>query len=431
MRKEIVTRYIVPRVEGHGNVHVKIQDDKVTDVEFNLIEGQRFFESVIVGMPWDRVPTLMQRICAICTVPHNEAAIRAIERAMNVDVTEQTELLRWLMFHGSMIESHALHTYFLAAPDFLKVPDAVHLLKTHPEAVQRAIRMKKLGNDLQALIGGKPIHPEKSVVGGFISAPSPYAIRNIRQRLKDGIADAHATIDLFESIKYVDWTVSPTTYAAQRGPGPFMDYWGDTIHQGANTFSVSSYRDATNEKVVRKSSAKYSFTPEGKPFMVGSLARLLHNKSQLTDGTTERIKKSGKLPTENILLNSWAQAIEALHSYERAIDIIDELFSKGLKDEKPIKVVPRAGRGIAGVEAPRGMLIHEYETDANGKVTACNVITPTAMNQANIEKDMKASMKHLTGKPDREIEDFMETIVRAYDPCISCACHMVEVHFVR
>jgi len=428
-----VTRKIrvdhLSRVEGHGRIKVEIADGKITELQFSLFEGPRFFEAVALGTKYDQVHSVMARICAICSAGHKITSIMALEDALGVEVTEQTKLLRELYYHGMFIESHVLHLYFLALPDYLGYPSAIAMVSDHGPVVERALQMKKLANDIQEVCSGRPIHGENPVVGGFGQVPSADQLRTLHDRLQEYLPAAEETVSLFAGLDYPSFTKAPTVFYAVKPDGDLFSYFGSSIAcSDGRVIAMKDYRQVCEEKVLPYTSAKQSL-PGGQPFMVGALARVNLFASTLTPRAARALEQSGiSIPSDNSLHNNLAQAVETLYSFERAIDIIEDLFRRGLKQEPPVEVRPKAGVGIAGTEVPRGTLYHEYELDDEGRVVKANVVTPTAQNQANIEKDFRNCVTRMHEEADDvQLTKYLEMIARAYDPCISCAAHYVEL----
>ena len=420
----------VARVEGHGEIFLEFDGDNLKNVNFSITEGPRFFEVLVRGKYFRHVPSIVTRICAICTVSHKLASIKAIESALKVEVSEQTELFRELIHLGSILESHYLHTYFLALPDFLGMPNAIALYKDHPEEVNRALKLKSLGNDIQELIGGRPIHPEKPVIGGFTQLPSRRQLVELRDHLKE---NAHHTVEayrLFASLEYPAEMEMEAPYSAlvQSGSGEF-GFMGDTIALNERRYPLEEYRKVIREEIIPWSTAKISRTEDDSGVMVGSLSRLNIMKEFRHPHVLEAKDIHFPFPSTNILHNNLAQAFECVYAWDRAIEIIDEILSTGIKDERPVKVEPGESHGIGSLEVPRGTLYHEYWIDDGGKITNANIITPTAINNLVIDTDMKELGRKLAdrGLSREEIRSKMELVARAYDPCISCATHMVKI----
>jgi sulfhydrogenase subunit alpha len=377
----------VARVEGHGEIFLEFEGEKVKNVNFSITEGPRFFEVLVRGKYFRHVPSIVTRICAICTVSHKLASIKAIESAFDVKVTEQTELLRELIHMGSMLESHYLHTYFLALPDYLGMPNAIALYKDHPDEVNRALKLKAIGNDIQELIGGRPIHPEKPIIGGFTELPSRRQLVELRDKLKDNVKDTVEAYRLFASLDYpkeMELTAPYSTLVSPRSNE--FTLLGEIIALDDQRFHLSDYRQVIKEEVIPWSTAKVSKTTGDSAVMVGSVSRLNIMKEFRHEHVLEAKDIHFPFPSKNILHNNLGQAFECIYAWERAIEIIDRLLYIGMKDERPVKVEPVESHGIGSLEVPRGTLYHEYWIDKEGKITDANIITPTAINNLIIDR---------------------------------------------
>jgi len=429
MSKEIVVEHLA-RVEGHGRIEVTVEGEKVKDVKMGILEGPRFFEAFIESVKYDKVPDIMRRICAICTAAHSLASIRAIEKAFKVEVTPQTKLLRDLLIHGEMIESHALHVFMLALPDYLGYPDAISMVDKYAKEVKAALQLKKAGNMVHITLSGREVHGMNERVGGFSTIPEEQDLLTIRKAMGGSKATAELAVKLFTSLDIPTFANSNNTLMAL-DPGKKFGYIGDyVLISNGERRRVEEYRELTNEKAVKHSHAKHS-SYKGSPFMVGALPRVLLCKDKLYGTAKELFKEhKDKLDPKNSLNNNLAQAIELVHSVDRCIEDIDQLLSNGLEKEGLVKIEPRESSGVGAVEAPRGILYHDYSFDKNGCITKANVITPTAMNCANIEKDFRVAVERLITKRKDNLEAPLELIARAYDPCISCSAHLIKVKFL-
>jgi sulfhydrogenase subunit alpha len=427
MRKSIVIDHLC-RVEGHGGITVKIKDGEVADVNMDIFEGPRFFEPLVVGRSYEEVAPILMRICAICSAAHTAASLMAVENAFGIEVTPQTRLLRELLVHGGNIESHALHVFCLAIPDFLGYPSVIALASDRLQDVKMGLELKKLGNTIQETIGGRAIHPVNAVVGGFGRIPAHDQLSELKEQLTRGLEHSLTAFDVVSSLQMPDFCVSPNIYSVLSSDGLGYSLFGDEIAlSNGDTKDIKMYKEICNERVVAHSHAKQSLF-EGKPFAVGALARIALNGDKLSGQAKKaKDKLSMSLISENMLYNNAAQAIEIIYSIERSVEIIDELLRQGIKEEKPAEVKVRAGTGTGAVEAPRGTLYHSYSFDEAGRLTEADVITPTAQNLANIEKDLRVSVKNLFDKPKEYLGSKLEMVVRAYDPCISCAVHLLKV----
>ncbi len=413
----------VSRVEGHGNIVVVAKGDEVKEVRFEVTEPPRFFESMLRGRAYDQAPLITSRICGICSNGHVLASITAMENALGVTPSDQTMLLRRLLLHGETIQSHVLHAYFLVAPDFLGVGSVIPLVQTHPDVVKRALRMKKLGNDICDVVGGRAVHQIAAVVGGFTHLPDRTQLRELRQRLDDIGPDLEATVALFAGLTMPEFD-HPTEYLSLKSAAMYA-YFGDLIlSSNGDITPLRHYREKVKERVVPHSSAKH-VSSDKDTFMVGALARVNNGFEYLSDGAKQVAGDLGFAPqATNPYLNTVAQLIETVHCVDDARAIIDTLVETDLILERP-SVEAHEGHGVGAVEVPRGTLYHEYGVDRQGLITDANLIIPTGQNLANLESDMWALAPSVIPKGADAAQLAMEMLVRAYDPCISCSTHVI------
>jgi coenzyme F420-reducing hydrogenase alpha subunit len=412
------------RVEGHGDLFVDLQKGAKPRVEMRVTEGTRLFEAFLRNQYYSDVSHIMSRICGICSHSHAVAALRGVEAALRIEPELQTKQLRKLMLLGDMLESHALHINFLALPDYVGARNVVEMLPNYSAEVKRALMLKKLGNELMELVGGRHTHPLCAVVGGFTNVPTSTQLQSMKKRLQTAIPDAQAQIELMSSFSEPQ-LVRRSQYLVVQNPKEYPIYDGELTTDTGLNVPEPEFENIIKERNVSYAHAKFSEI-KGKPFVVGSLARLNIANSQLSDNTQEMIKQiSFKLPSYDIFHMNLGQAIEYLHYLDHAIDIIDDLLGTKL-EPSIVEHITRAGASAIAVEAPRGVLIHQYSFDARGKVTAANVITPTAMNYANIEADVHALVPKLRKQSSEEAELLLNMLIRAYDPCISCSVHYLH-----
>lgn len=409
------------RVEGHGGVTITMNGDQVSHVWLDIFEGSRLFETLVRGRRYDEVSQIVSRICSICSASHALSAILAIERALEVEVTAQTCELRELLHLGENIESHALHLFLLAAPDYLNFPSAIAMAASNPAAVQLGLRLKKLGNLLQEVIGGRAIHQVIAIPGGFAKTPGMDRLVEVRDRLKQGRADCQSAIDMLAGLPSADFCKEDTVFAALRDD-EIVILDGDREEK----IAAGAYRTLTNEKKPAFSNAKHSLF-RGRPFMVGALARLNIHPASITPEGQNAAKRLGlELPSSNPMDNNKAQAVELVMFVDRALAIVSHLVDDGCFPEPPVPVTPRVGAGVAVLEAPRGLLVHNYRLDEQGYVTAADVITPTAMNAASMEKHFRAAIEQSDSKEPPVLTHKVEMVARAYDPCLSCSVHVIQ-----
>ncbi|MBO8126952.1 MAG: Ni/Fe hydrogenase subunit alpha [Firmicutes bacterium] len=416
----------ISRVEGHGALTVTLAEDRIQDVKLNLFEGMRGFESVVLGRSYAEVPAIIERICAICSAGHAVTAHMAVEKAMGIQVTQQTKLLRELAFMGMTIESHALHIFALALPDFLGYAGITDMSVDHPETVRLALEVKKTGNLVQEVVGGRAVHNVNMTIGGFGVLPSKEAVANLREKLSEALEAVDGVVDLLSGLSIPTYQGEPILFKAVK-PAEGFGFFGDTVAFSDGTeFPVEAYKTSFHETRIEHSHAKQS-TRGGEPFMVGALARINLFGHLLTGKAAEVLRTlSIPVPSTNAIYNNLAQVVELVYALERASAICDRLLTEGIQPEDPVGFEVRPGTGTVATEAPRGTLYHSFSLDEEGRVTAADVITPTALNQASAEKEIALVGKsHFSSGEDR-LKELFEVTVRAYDPCISCSVHLIK-----
>ncbi|MHA1963989.1 MAG: Ni/Fe hydrogenase subunit alpha [Candidatus Thorarchaeota archaeon] len=424
--KRKITIEPLARVEGHGGIKVEIKDNKISNVEVRILEGPRLFEELVVGKTPQEDLSIVPRICAICNLSHKYAALRGLEKAVGVKVDSTTKLYRELMHLGEMIESHSLHIYFLALPDFLGYDNAVAMAGKYGDTVTKALQLKKYGNKIMRMMGGRMIHGENPIIGGFGKLPTKEALTEIKEEALELLDFAIATIDLLGGIEVPDHMERETQFMCCKPPGEEYGFYGDIlITSDGEEHPAEKYKDVIKERVVSHSFAKRGQYKD-KPFTVGALARVLLIGERLKGKAREAYDK---LVTDrwqrNPLFNNHAQAIEQVYSLEGIIETVNQLLER----EAAVIAHPtrETGIGTGAVEAPRGTLIHHYEVK-DGLIAAADFITPTAMFLDDIEAFIRIGGEQLLAKKQLEnIELQFEMIARAYDPCISCSAHLVEV----
>jgi coenzyme F420-reducing hydrogenase alpha subunit len=426
MTKRIDVHHVT-RVEGHGNIVVEVSDGQLKECRFEVIETPRFFEALLRGRSYLEASHITSRICGICATGHATASLRASEKALGVKLSEQVELLRKLVFHGEILDSHVLHAYMLIVPDFLGVGSVIPLAATHRDVVLRALRMKKLAGDLCAAISGRHTHPIAMTVGGFTHFPTNGELKALRQRLEEARSDVDATVELFAQLPWPKFE-RDTEYISLSKPDEYAFIDGEILSSDGPRLSAERYTDVTNEYLLPHSSAKLTRHLRDS-YMVGALARFNNNYAQLHPRAQAAAETLGIKPkVTNPYLNTAAQVVEIVHCVEDAIRIIDQLLTKGVKPEKPAPVHLKAGVwGVGVCEVPRGMLIHSYQIGEDGKLTGADCIIPTNQNIANLEADMRSLAPHILDKPLDAMQLELEMLVRAYDPCISCSVHVLKV----
>ncbi|MCK4837780.1 MAG: Ni/Fe hydrogenase subunit alpha [Desulfobulbaceae bacterium] len=411
------------RVEGHGNIKIKIDRGKVKEASWEVVETPRFFEAMLVGKHWENAPYICGRICGICSIGHTLASIRAVENAFGIKPTVQTEKLRLLLKHMETLQSHILHLYFLAAPDFLATGSVLALLKTHPEEVQRALHLKLLANDVCDLVGGRRLHPTRTVVGGFTMLPEKDELELIRQRLTSSVPDLLGAVDLFQTFTLPTFS-RETEFVSLKGEASYPFIGGRLVSSDGVVRKEAEYRQMTNEYCLEGFTSKLSKLSR-KSFAVGALARLNNNFQFLHPMARQVATALGLAPVNhNPYMANVAQLVECVQVVFASIEIIEELLATPWQEERQ-PVTACKGSGVGAVEVPRGILYHYYEFDHHGRVVKADCVIPTSQNHANILHDIEALAQEYSraGSPDQDIELMAEMLVRAYDPCISCSVH--------
>ncbi len=423
--EKIIRLNHVTRVEGHGNISIKIRDGRVEECQWQVVEAPRFFEAMLRGRKWYEVAHITSRICGICSIGHTLTSLKATEKAMDVAISEQTERLRRLLMHAENLQSHVLHLGYLVLPDLLGVPSVIPLASTHKEEVLRVVRLHRLANEMSDILGGRTTHPQRPVVGGFARWPIVKELEEIRNRLEQAVPDVKAVASLFKELAgKLPRFSRETEYIALKHPNEYAIYEGDIASTDGGTWPVNHYKEITNEYLAPHSTAKFT-RHKRSSYMVGALARLNLNYDQISPGAKEVAADFGLRPTNcNPFMNNIAQLVEVVHCFDESIGLIDDLVKDGIRDEMPLVSI-KAGRGSAATEVPRGILFHEYEYNKDGECVWANCIIPTNQNHANIQEDLEALIHQIRDQHKDEIELKAEMLVRAYDPCISCSTHCV------
>jgi coenzyme F420-reducing hydrogenase alpha subunit len=412
------------RVEGHGDIVATIRNGRIKELRFEVVEAPRLFESFLRGHDYRDVAHMASRICGICAVSHRSAALKAVEAAFGVTLSEQTVLLRRLAFHGEVLSSHILHIYFLAAPDFLDIPSLFHL-RDDPEVIQRAMEMKNLAYTLCGIVAGRHTHPVAMSPGGFNFVHEKETFASLKPQLEKALDGLERTVDMVKTFSLPRFE-RETEYASLTHEELYAFYDGDIFSSEQVRKPARQYDEVITEYVVPYSTAKHArwVRPQ---YMVGALARVNNNFERLSPMAKGVADELGlTVPCFNPFKILLAQVVECVHCLEESMEIIDHLLERGIRaEEEMVAVEPRAGRGVGAVEAPRGILFHDYTFDDRGKCLAVNMVIPTAQNLANLEEDMHHMVPGLIGGTEEEMTKRLEMLARAYDPCISCSTHVI------
>jgi len=423
----------VTRVEGHGNIVLNVEKGKIEKIQWQVPEAPRFFEAMLRGRQYTELRSITSRICGICSIGHSLASLKATENALDVNISEQTSLLRHLAINAENMQSHILHVGYLAAPDLFGVDSVIPLVGTdHTDALLKIIKLHRLSNKMSDLICGRTVHPIRLVVGGFSAVPTEKQLINLKKNLVDNIETTKNVAEVILSVadNIPDFT-RETEYIGLSSEDEYAFYDGSITSTDTGVHSDNNdYKSIMNEFVVPQSTAKYAKHARDS-YIVGALARFNLNSKQLHPLAKEIANMFGLKPISyNPFMNTISQVIEFVHNIEDSIKIIDQLVEDVIDDtEKPEKINADEGRGVGIVEAPRGILVHDYIIK-DKKCLHANCIIPTNQNHANIQKDMEEFVPQIIDKSKKEIELNLEMLVRAYDPCISCSTHYLDVKFV-
>ncbi len=424
MKNRVIKVDTLARVEGEGAVFVRITDGKVVDTKFRIYEPPRFFEAFLRGRNFAEAPDITARICGICPVAYQMSAVHAIEDAFEITVGGQLRALRRLIYCGEWIESHVLHVYMLHAPDFLGYEDALQLAKEKPDLVKTALRMKKIGNELVRIIGGREIHPINVKVGGFYRIPRKKDLQALVDDLTWARDRAVETVRLTATFDFPDLE-QDYDFVALRHPDEYPFNGGQFVSTSGLDIAIREYEFHFEERHIPHSNALHSVQKGIGAYQVGPMARFNLNFDQLTPVARQVAQQVGVVPpVKNPFKSIVVRSIETVYAYEEALRLIAEYEEP---DAPSVRVDPQAGLGFGASEAPRGTLYHRYRLDDEGVIMDAKIVPPTAQNQPSIESDMR---KYVTANIDMDREQLtwrVEQAIRNYDPCISCATHFVKI----
>jgi sulfhydrogenase subunit alpha len=412
------------RVEGEGGLLIEVKGGKVVDVKLNIYEPPRFFEGFLVGRYFQDVPDITARICGICPVAYQMSSVAALEAALGIEIPQQVYDLRHLMYCGEYIESHALHIYLLQAPDLLGQPSAFELAAIAPDVVKNALRMKKAGNAILSTIGGRSVHPVNACVGGFYSWPNPDSIKSLLPELKWGLKTAQEAVRWAVTLPYPDLDVD-YEFVAIHHPKEYGVMRGEVWSSRGSRISPAEFEKQYIEEHVQHSNALHGHTKDGDNYLVGPLARLALNHEQLNPQALKMVKEVGlKLPIRNPFMGLVARAVELVHYFEEAINLVKKYQPEG---PACMDFELKTGEGSGVSEAPRGLLYHRYSMNEKGGILSARIVPPTAQNLPRIEADLYSLAPSLLKQEQEQATLTAEHLVRSYDPCISCATHFLKL----
>ena len=426
-RRTIKVDYLA-RVEGEGALYVKVRDGRVTDVQLKIFEPPRFFEAFLRGRAYGEAPDITARICGICPVAYQMSAVHAMEDAFGVTVPEPIRALRRLLYCGEWIESHVLHIYMLHAPDFLGYADAIQMARDHRNIVQRGLQLKKAGNALVTLLGGREIHPINVRVGGFYKAPSKRDLTAIAEQLQWAREAALETVRWVATFSFPDFE-RDYEFVALRHASDYAFNEGRLVSTNGLDIAVQDYNRHFVEEHVPHSTALHAVLRDRGAYAVGPLARYNLNFDRLSPLAQDAARAAGLAPVcTNPFQSIIVRSVEVLYACDEALRLI-AAYEMPEPPAAPIAI--RAATGHACTEAPRGILYHRYQVDDQGLIRDAQIVPPTSQNQKTIEADLGAFVPLHLALPQAELTWQCEQAIRNYDPCISCSTHFLTLHLER
>jgi coenzyme F420-reducing hydrogenase alpha subunit len=428
MTKQRIEVLALARVEGEGGMYIGVKDGLVDEIRVDIYEPPRFFEGFLRDRYMQEVPDITARICGICPVAYQMSSVYALERAVGYTITPSVRELRRLLYCGEYIESHALHIYMLQAPDLLKVDSVLQIAEIAPEVVKDALRMKKIGNEILRIIGGRSVHPVSACVGGFYSFPKAKVFKAMLPDLKWGLEKSKETVRWAMTLDYPEMEVD-YEFVALHHPTEYAIIEGEILSSKRGITPIDKFEEVYPEQHVRHSNAIHSQTTDGEPYFVGPMARLNLNAGQLGPEAKAIMEEVGlELPIVNPYKNLIARAVEMVDAFDLAIQLIENYHPQGLSHPE---LTPKAGSGMAATEAPRGLLFHRYTINNQGFIQEARIIPPTAQNLARMEADLWQIAPEVIDLPEADASLACEHLIRSYDPCISCATHFLRLTIDR
>ncbi|HUZ71993.1 MAG TPA: Ni/Fe hydrogenase subunit alpha [Stellaceae bacterium] len=426
-RKTITVDYLA-RVEGEGGLKIVVRDGVVQNAELSIFEPPRFFEAFLRGRAFTEAPDITARICGICPVAYQMSAVHAMEHALGVTVAGPLRELRRLLYCGEWIESHTLHIYMLHAPDFLGYAGAVDMARDHADAVRRGLALKKAGNEIMTLIGGREIHPINVRVGGFYRVPRRREFEPLAERLKWARDAALETVRWTAGFDFPD-RERDYAFVALRHDAEYPFNEGRILSSRGLDIEAAQWDEHFEETHVERSTALHARFRGGGSYLVGPLARYNLNFDHLSPLAQEAARAAGLgRSCANPYRSITVRAVEVLYACDEALRIIDAYDAP---EQAAVAVAPRAATGFAATEAPRGLLYHRYRLDDDGTIAEARIVPPTSQNQASIEEDLANFVGGFLDLPDDDLRRRCEQTVRNYDPCISCSTHFLRLEMDR
>ncbi|HDZ54088.1 MAG TPA: Ni/Fe hydrogenase subunit alpha [Candidatus Nealsonbacteria bacterium] len=407
----------IAKIEGHASFLADIVKGEIQKARIEVEEGARLIEGILINRKIEELPEIASRICGICPTVHYLTSLKAIESALNVKISEQTLLLRKLMMTGQIMTSHSLHLFFFSCPDFLGLESGLELIKKCPVEASYSIKLRDIGNKITEIIGGRAVHPLTPTVGGFRKLPKRKDLENLKAACLKLLPEVKRLAQFFLKLDYPEFE-RKTDYICLADNKEYAVHNGKIEGLNTKDFLGKIKEIQISESVVKRTSYRNSY-------MVGALPRIKNN-NQYLNSLAKKIFLESKIQNHyfNPFYNILAQAIEIVHFLEEAIKLIDNILEAGIKEEKPEFQV-KDGRGIVAMEAPRGLLFYDVQVAEDGTVSDLNIITPTVQNLANLEKDLEdfENLKDWKKLNKEQKKQKIAMLIRAYDPCITCATH--------
>lgn len=427
--KRVIEVNALARVEGEGALHLRVRDGAIEDLKFRIYEPPRFFEALLEGRDFRDAPDITARICGICPMAYILSACQAMEAAAGVSVTGPLRELRRLAYCGEWIESHVLHVFLLHAPDFLGYEDSIALAKDHPEVVKDALQLKKLGNEILEVIGGRAVHPVNFRVGGFHGLPRRSAIEGLASQLERGLETAIELTRFTAGLAFPDFDDDYLSVSL-RHPDEYAIHEGRVVTSDGLDIAVSEFEEHFDEEHIAHSNALHGVRKGSDgPYLVGPVARYNNNQGQLSPLARELAAEIGLGETvTNPFRSIQVRMVETVYAVEEALRLVRGYREPGAP---AVEVRPRSARGSGCTEAPRGICFHRYDLDAHGCIQAARIVPPTSQNQRQIERDLRGVVERHMSLPDDELRWVCEQAIRNYDPCISCATHFLKLTVER
>ena len=425
--KTIRTDYLA-RVEGEGAMLVTIDGREVSDVKLKIYEPPRFFEAFLRGRAFTEAPDITARICGICPVAYQMSAVQAMEQICGVEVDGQLRALRRLLYCGEWIESHALHVFMLHLPDFLGYESAIEVAREHPELVNRALELKKTGNEVMAVVGGREVHPINVRVGGWYRVPRKRELAPLVEKLERAREIALEAVRVTAGLDFPDYDQDYELVALSQ-PGEYPIDRGRIASNRGLDIAPAEYDEHFVEEHVEWSNALHSSLRERGSYLCGPLARFALGYEDLSPLAREAAERAGVGPGErNPFRSIVVRSVELVYAADEALRLLAEYEEP---DAPAVEVEPRAGVGYGCTEAPRGILYHRYRIDDEGTILDAKIVPPTSQNQRTIEEDLRGVVERSLDIPDEALTLLCEQTIRNYDPCISCATHFLKLEVER